>query len=98
MDKKKEVSMKGIIDRKQVVTYLQDLMTSLKNGTIVVQQGEEFVSLNPEDLIFLEVEAEQKKDKEKLIFELSWRKEQEANEEVDFRITSKEPENSSNPS
>ncbi len=92
MSAKKDVSMKGLVSSKEAIAYLQDLITCFKAGTVCVQQGEDFVTLKPEDMVLLEIEAEQKKDKEKFILEMTWRKGEELNGDIDLKITSKEPE------
>ncbi len=92
MSTKKDVAMKGIVTNQQAVTYLQDIVSSFKSGIICVQHGEEFVTLKPEDMVFLEIEAEQKKDKERIIIELSWKKGDVLNEGIDLKISAKEPE------
>ncbi|GMT49245.1 MAG: hypothetical protein IEMM0008_0784 [bacterium] len=92
MSSKQDVSMKGLVSSKEAAAYLQDLITCFKAGTICVQQGDEFVTLKPEDMVLLEIEAEQKKDKEKFILEMTWRKGEKLNGDIDLKITSKEPE------
>lgn len=90
MSNKIKVKMEGKLD--QIVNYLDDIVNSLKQGKVVVQQGEEFVSLEPAENVFFEVEAKQKKGKEKISFELEWSKIQvEEVQEEGFAITSEEP-------
>lgn len=89
---KKEVKLKGIMDPEQIVSYLEDLVGSLKQGKICVQQGEQFVTLNPDQAINLEVKASVKKGKEKFVMELSWRKEETAEDDQEMRISPDEPE------
>ncbi len=89
---KREVSIKAIMEIKQFTSYLQDLMASLKEGKVCVQQGNEFVFLTPGELIEVEVEATQKKDKEKFSLELSWKTDGRGSSEIsDLRISSEEP-------
>lgn len=89
---KKEVKLKGVMGRDQVVAYLEDLLAGLKSGKICVQQGEEFVTLCPEQLINVEVQASVKKGKEKFEMELVWRKEEAPVEMSGTRISASEPE------
>jgi amphi-Trp domain-containing protein len=89
---KKEVKLKGIMDPEQIVSYLEDLVGSLKQGKICVQQGEQFVTLNPDQAIHLEVKASVKKGKEKFVMELAWRKEEPADDDQEMRISPDEPE------
>ncbi len=89
---KREVSTKLIMDVSEVITYLQDLANSLKAGQVCVQQGNEFVTLKPLDLVKVEIEASQKKDKEKFTLEISWKNESETVGEINsLKITAKEP-------
>ncbi|GMT49244.1 MAG: hypothetical protein IEMM0008_0783 [bacterium] len=89
---KREVSTKLIMDVSEVITYLQDLASGLKAGQVCVQQGNEFVTLKPVDLIKVEIEAVQKKDKEKFTLEISWKNEaKEVGEINTLKISSKEP-------
>ncbi len=54
MDKKK-VSLKGSVDQKRAISYLEDLVKSFKEGTICVQQGSNFVTLKPGQSVDLEI-------------------------------------------
>lgn len=72
---KKEAKLKGLMSIDQVVTYLEDLTTSLKEGKICVRQGEQFVTLCPDQMVDVEVKASAKKGKEKFEMELAWYRE-----------------------
>ena len=85
---KKEAKLKGLMSIDQVVTYLEDLATSLKEGKICVRQGEQFVTLSPDQMVDVEVKASAKKGKEKFEMELAWYR--EVSQEMS--ISSEEPE------
>jgi amphi-Trp domain-containing protein len=87
-----KVSLKQSMDRNEAVGLLEDLVTSLKAGKIVVEQGKEFVSMNPTDKVDVVVEAKQKKQKGELTITLSWRIAEDEKEKVPLKISSKEPE------
>ena len=90
---KSEVKIKRTMEAEALADVLDDLVKSFREGTVVVQQGDEFVSLNPAGRIEFELEAGRKKDKQKFSIEMSWRQvDIEADEAADFRITSQEPE------
>jgi len=90
---KKEVEFKGNLEQKQLVSYLEELIKSIKSGTVVVQHGAEHVALTPQDVMELEVEAKQKDNKEKLSLEISWKKSVAAAEAPEtFKISSEAPE------
>ena len=89
---KKEVSFEGVMELGKLITYLEDLAASFKSGTVVVQHGDEYVALTPEPVVEMEVEAEQKKDKEKFTLELSWKKDEQVVESGrEFKISSEKP-------
>ncbi len=85
---KKEAKLKGLMSIDQVVTYLEDLTTSLKEGKICVRQGEQFVTLCPDQMVDVEVKASAKKGKEKFAMELAWHREVPQ----EMTISSDEPE------
>lgn len=89
---KQAVKLKGVLNREQAAVYLEDLAASLKEGKVCVQQDDQFVTLCPEALINVKVEASSKKDKEKFEMELSWRKVEPPKEMAEVKITSSEPE------
>ncbi|MFW5734720.1 MAG: amphi-Trp domain-containing protein [Oceanidesulfovibrio sp.] len=92
MSSKTGISVKGTMDFNSVTTFLEDLVKSFKEQQVVVQRGDEYVTLVPTDSIDLELEAAVKKGKQKLTVELAWREAVQPEEEVTFRVTSKEPE------
>ena len=68
-----KISLKQIMETKDVITYLEDLIKSFKAGKVVVQQGENHLDLQAPELVDIKVEAKVKKDKSKFGLELSWR-------------------------
>jgi len=88
---KKEIHFEKKMDCTEAVSYLEALISSLKDGKIVIEQGSQFVSLIPAGMIDFEMEARQKNDKEKLSLVFSWcRKSVETEPEV-LKISSGEP-------
>lgn len=88
-----EMKIKRTIAADALADVLADLAKSIREGTVVVQQGEEFVTLNPGGRMDMELEAGQKKGKQKLSIELSWRQvEVEEEAAAEFKISSEEPE------
>lgn len=89
---KKEVTVKGTLKPQVVATIIEDILDSFKKGKVVVQNGHDFVTLLPSEQITIELEAQQKKGKEKLVLELSWEKRLEPSmPEGEFKISSEEP-------
>ncbi|GAB6097035.1 hypothetical protein JCM14469_32890 [Desulfatiferula olefinivorans] len=70
---KQSVSIEKKLGLGEAITYLEDLVTSLKVGKIEVVENEEKVILCPPAVLNLEVEAKIKKDKHKFAMELSWK-------------------------
>jgi amphi-Trp domain-containing protein len=89
---KKQVTQQGLMATDEVIAYLESLVSSFKEGKVVVQQGEQFVSMNPPEQVSVEVEAKQKEGKEKFSLELSWRNVEQPAESEKVKISSKEPE------
>ncbi len=89
---KKNLSFKARLDQGKVIAYLEQLLDGLKSGTVYVQQGDEYVALSPTKQMKIEVSASQKDEKEKLTFELSWGKEQPIGEQPTLKISTSEPE------
>lgn len=90
MSKGNKLEFKQALEYKEAASYLEDLVTSFKSGKIVVQKGEEVISLSPSGTVEIEIEARVKKEKGKFSMEISW-KEPECSTD-DFSISSTEPE------
>lgn len=89
---KQELTVKGTMDLHRAVSYLEDLVASIKAGTVFVQQGDKVIALKPKKVVDVEVEVSQKKGKEKFVLELTWRTEEvEEAPTHDLKITSVEP-------
>lgn len=90
---KHEVSFSGAMSRDKVVAYLEGLIEGLKAGKVCVEKASEFLTVHPEENIYLGVKAKTKGTKETLSFELKWEKPIEREEEaLDLKISSIEPE------
>ncbi|OQX19137.1 MAG: hypothetical protein BWK80_37290 [Desulfobacteraceae bacterium IS3] len=70
---KKEISFEKTMKNSELISYLEAIVKSLKEGKIVIEQGGQFVSLTPGEMITVEMETKQKKDKERLALEFSWK-------------------------
>jgi amphi-Trp domain-containing protein len=90
---KNEVEFKAVMPMEQLKTYLKDLLASLDDGIICVQSGGEYVTLEPKDMVKVEVEAKVKKEKAKLNLELTWRNEMDLKGDASLlKISSVVPE------
>jgi amphi-Trp domain-containing protein len=89
---KKEINLNVILNKDEIIQYLESLAQNLKSEKLVIEKGNQFLSLTPSAQIEINVEAKQKKGKEKLRIELSWSTE-EASVPADFlKIFSTDPE------
>lgn len=89
---KKEIGIKKSLGLSEAISYLKDLCTSLEKGEVYIQQGSEYLALNPQDRVFVEAKAKRKKDKEKFSLSISWYNQQLAAEGEDIKISSQRPE------
>lgn len=88
---KKEVSFEKMMGADEAVSYLEELVGSFKERKIVIEQGEQVLSLSVPETVEIEVEARKKKGKEKLSIEFSWRFPEEAEPDEPLKISSTEP-------
>lgn len=71
---KSKLSLEQTMELAKVVATLEDVLNGLKNGSLTLQHGAESVTLTPPGVVELEMEASQKKDKEKLSIQIAWKK------------------------
>lgn len=90
---KKKLSIKETADLKRVISYMEDIVKSLKAGKVCLVKGSEFITLKPSSLVSFEMEGTARKGKEKLAFEVTWVQGEEMKEECEeLKISSSEPE------
>lgn len=91
---KREINLRGKVELKKAIAYLEDIVTSLKSGTLCVQDDEQAVTLKPGKCLELEIEATQKGSKEGLRVEMAWRTQgaAEKEKELALKISSQEPQ------
>jgi amphi-Trp domain-containing protein len=73
---KKEVKLKGTMEKALVISILEEILSSMKKGQLTLQSGEESFSLMPSSELKMEIKAKSEKYKEKIEIELSWQKNQ----------------------
>ena len=90
---KKELKVKTKGGLEEAISYLKALTSSLKEKKLVIQKESSFITLSPKDEVSLEIEAEQKREKENLSIKLSWKNEDVIlqSPEANLIISSKEP-------
>jgi len=91
---KQSLSVEATMTYEAVVAFLEDFRKSFKERKVVVQKGEQFVTLTPLDAISVEIEAKVKKGKQSLGIELEWKEEEkpEIEEGECVKVSSVEPE------
>jgi amphi-Trp domain-containing protein len=88
---KHEVKASGIVDRERVIGYVEDFLSSLKHGRVVVTCGDDHMTVNLPERVELEIEAEHDDGKHELSLELSWHDHMKAREIEHLKISSEEP-------
>jgi amphi-Trp domain-containing protein len=73
--KKNEVTIKSKLETDAVAAMLSDLANCFKEGKVVIQKGSSFVTLMPAGAIEVEIEAVEKKGKQKIEIQLDWEEE-----------------------
>ncbi len=73
--KKTEVAIKCKLEANAVAAMFSDLANSFKEGKVVIQKGASFVTLRPVGVIEVEIEAVEKKGKQKIEIQLDWEEE-----------------------
>lgn len=87
-----QLKVKAKAELAEVITHLEQLVESLKEGRLCIRKNGEAITLKPHDPVVLEIEAEAKLEKdslrEKLVIELRWKKGDKTVPESDtFTIT-----------
>lgn len=70
---KRTIEIEESMSREQAADFFRMLANGLQSGSIELKSGEETLTLSPTDMISVEIEAKQKKDKSKFSMEMSWR-------------------------
>lgn len=89
--RKKEVNLKGVVDLKDAIAHLENLIACLKAGKVCFQNCEDHVALAPGQQVKLEVSASQREAKESFTIKLAWHKAESECESLKLRITEEEP-------
>lgn len=91
---KKELKIKMNGEIGTIIAHLESIVKSLREGTLVIQKNDAFITLRPKETLMMKIEAEHKKEKEELSIGLSWRIDEvlTADSGAPLVITSREPE------
>ena len=89
---KQKIEVEGAIELKRAVDYLEQILRSIKEGSILVRYGDQHLKLTPGPVVQFEFEAKQEKDKQELSFELTWKDGLQAEEDFGLLLSSQEQE------
>jgi len=90
--KKNEVKIKHILEADAVATMLSDLAYGFKEKKVVILKGSSSVTLKPAGQIEVEIEAVEKKEKQKIEIQLSWKEDILLDApEAEIKISAEEP-------
>lgn len=90
---KRSVEFKAVMTIDKMKTYLMDLLASMDDGVICVESGDACVSLEPKEMVKVEIEAKEKKGKSKFSLKLTWQNEIEIKkDDSTLKISSTVPE------
>jgi amphi-Trp domain-containing protein len=70
----RKIKFESVMQRSEAVAYFGALVDGLRHGSLQFRYGEEDLALNPSDQVLVEVKASKKGDKERVAFELEWRR------------------------
>lgn len=86
--KDSEIKLKNELDRARAVSYLQDIVNSLKEGRVCVEKAEQSLSLSVPPSVSVEIKARQKEHKESISLKMSWSRHAETEEAApDLKIS-----------
>ena len=88
---KNKIEIEGTMELTQAVAYIEDTLKGLKAGAVHVQLGADSVLLHPKSIVEMEMEVTQKKDKEKILLEISWKTEGPVGPDSDVTISAVGP-------
>jgi amphi-Trp domain-containing protein len=75
---KDKVKVEGVMDAREVIAYLEDVLAGFKAGSVCMTVGEDCLTLRPRGIMDVSLKVSQKKDREKFALEVEWRRVDEA--------------------
>lgn len=87
---KNKVDAKGTVGLDKAIGYLEDILEGMKNGRIVVRQGDRIVTFQPVNDVEMEIEAKEKDGRQKFSMEMTWSEHARARELSGLSISSEE--------
>ena len=80
---KGKVKFESAMQRSEAVVYFGALVEGLRHGQLQFRHGNENLSLYPAEHVSVEVKASRKGDRERVAFELEWKRVAEGSSELD---------------
>jgi len=71
---KGKIKFESVMQRGEAVAYFGALVDGLRHGRLQFRQAEEHLALEPAEQVSVEVKASKKGDKERVAFEIEWRR------------------------
>ena len=71
---KAKIKFASVMQRGEAVAYFAALVDGLRHGRLQFRHGMESVALEPTEQVAIEVKASRKGDKERVSFELEWKR------------------------
>jgi amphi-Trp domain-containing protein len=71
---KGRIKFESVMQRGEAVAYFGALVDGLRHGRLQFRHAEENLSLEPAEQVSVEVKASRKGDKERVAFEIEWRR------------------------
>ncbi|MGB6067471.1 MAG: amphi-Trp domain-containing protein [Desulfomonilaceae bacterium] len=87
---KNKVKAKGFVELQEAIGYLENILQGMKDGRVVVNQGDQSVTFQAADAMEMEIEAKHKDGKQELSLELKWRERQHVGGMEGLTISSQE--------
>ena len=75
---KDKVKVEGVMDTREVVAYLEDILAGFRAGSVCMTVGEDCLRLRPRGVMEFSMKVSQKKDREKFALEIKWRRSEDA--------------------
>lgn len=76
--KKVKIDFEATMPRNEAISYFESIISGLRSGRLEFKQGEQTLVLNPPDRLEIEVKAQSKGDKGRVVFEIEWSDEHRA--------------------
>jgi amphi-Trp domain-containing protein len=70
--KRAKIEFEDSMPRNEAISYFEAIIGGLRSGRLEFKQGEQTLVLSPPDRLEIEVKAQSKGDKARVVFEIAW--------------------------